>query len=444
MPLYKPIPVAVFDKLTLKNMMNKYKILVFPCGSEVALEIHRSLKYSRYIELWGGSSVDDHGKFMYKNYIPNIPFITSKKFIPYLKEIISNYNFDAIYPSMDSVITLLKGEESNLKCKVISSPQRTTELCLSKKATYKYLKGKVRTPKVYKSIDEVHGNFPVFLKPDIGYGSQGAKMVNSTDEIINHTKAYPSSIILEYLPDQEYTIDCFTDRHRNLLFAGARERKRIRTGISVNTSNVSLQNEFQEFAQILNELIEFRGGWFFQLKRNCNEKLTLLEIASRIGGSSALFRVKGINFALLSIFDSFDKDVEILENPYEVELDRSFSNKYRLNIDYGVIYVDFDDCLIIDKKINCELIKLLYNALNRKKTIKLLTRHDGNISSILNKYKLKQIFDEIIHISKDDFKSDYIHEKNAIFIDDSFQERNEVLKKCNIPVFSPDMIECLI
>ena len=45
------------------------RILVFPCGSEIALEIYRSLKYSIHFELVGASSIDDHGKFVYKEYI---------------------------------------------------------------------------------------------------------------------------------------------------------------------------------------------------------------------------------------------------------------------------------------------------------------------------------------------------------------------------------------
>ena len=46
-------------------------VLVFPCGSEIGLEIHNALKYSKDFNLFGGSSVDDHGKYVYKNYIPN-------------------------------------------------------------------------------------------------------------------------------------------------------------------------------------------------------------------------------------------------------------------------------------------------------------------------------------------------------------------------------------
>ena len=46
-------------------MSSKNNILVFPCGSEIGLEINNALKWSTHIELFGASSVDDHGKYVY-------------------------------------------------------------------------------------------------------------------------------------------------------------------------------------------------------------------------------------------------------------------------------------------------------------------------------------------------------------------------------------------
>ena len=62
----------------------KKNILVFPCGSEVALEIHRSLRYSSHFNLIGASSVDDHGRFVFESYIDGLPFFTDEGFIEHL------------------------------------------------------------------------------------------------------------------------------------------------------------------------------------------------------------------------------------------------------------------------------------------------------------------------------------------------------------------------
>jgi len=425
--------------------MPKYKILVFPCGSEIGLEIFRSLKYSIHIELFGASSFDDHGRFIYDNYIGNIPFIDAPDFIEKTKLIVKQYRFDAIYPSMDKVIWKLKRHENVIGCKVIASPYKTTELCLSKKKTYKYLRQFVQVPLTYSSFEEIT-NFPVFIKPDIGYGSRCTLKVCNHHELKSFFMKHELSnfIISEYLPGEEYTVDCFTDRNKKLRFVGPRIRKRISNGISVNTKPISERNkEFEKFAVKINEVLEFQGAWFFQLKRDKNNQLTLLEVASRLAGSSSLYRGKGINFALLSVFDTFRIDVEVVENGYEIELDRALDNKYKINLEYDIIYVDFDDCLVINQNVNTQLIAFLYSAINNGKKIILLSKHDGDIHTKLNEYKIRQLFNEVIQIKKEDHKFMYIKSSNAIFIDDSFYERKLVKKKLKIPVFSPDMIEVL-
>ena len=49
-------------------MFERKNILVFPCGSEIALELYRALVHSKHFNLIGASSVDDHGRFVYHNY----------------------------------------------------------------------------------------------------------------------------------------------------------------------------------------------------------------------------------------------------------------------------------------------------------------------------------------------------------------------------------------
>ena len=68
----------------------KKNILVFPCGSEIALDIYSSVEYSTHFNLIGASSVEDHGSFVYENYISDIPFITDESFIPYMANVVAS------------------------------------------------------------------------------------------------------------------------------------------------------------------------------------------------------------------------------------------------------------------------------------------------------------------------------------------------------------------
>ena len=423
--------------------MEKKNILVFPCGSEIGLDIYNCVKYSTYFNLIGASSAKDHGCLVYEDYIDGIPHITDPLIIPTLQKIIHERNIEAIYPTMDYVIYVLKKNESVLGCKVVSSPYEATALCLSKRRTYERLKGIVTVPHIYEK-DRIQ-QYPVFVKPDVGYGAIGTKLVSDRGELEAAIKDRDDMLILEYLPGEEFTVDCFTSKGGRLIYASARQRNRVKSGISVNTSFVADQAEFLELAEKINSEISFRGAWFFQVKRRDNGELCLMEIASRFGGSSLLSKSIGVNLPQLSLFDAFDYEVDIIKNDYDVHLDRAMGCRYKLQFTYDTVYVDYDDCLLLDKtRVNEELVAFLYKCINSKKRVVLLTKHMGDLESSLKQFRLEHIFDEIIHLDQKDSKWKYIDSKTAIFIDDSHSERKSVKSRLNIPVFSPEMIDVLL
>ncbi|MGF7231332.1 ATP-grasp domain-containing protein [Arachidicoccus sp.] len=424
--------------------MNKvFNVLVFPCGSEIGLEIYRSLKYSRHINLIGANSTDDHGKFIYPNYIEGLPFVKDPTFISALAKIIKEKDIDAVYPTMDFVIAFLKERENLLGCKVIAPPVQTTIICNSKLATYDHFKGLIKLPLLFRTVNEIY-RFPVFMKPDVGYGSRGAKLIHNKKEVIKHQNDYPDSIILEYLPGEEYTVDCFSNSKGELLYFQARKRGRISKGISVNTFPVYSRTEaFSFFAHRINERLSFQGAWFFQVKEDKNGQLVLLEIASRLAGSSSLSRNLGVNFAMLSVFNCFDIPVGIIKNNYFIELDRALDNKYKIDIDYKVAYIDFDDCLLLQGKVNTQLIAFIYHLQNNNIERILITKHEFDIQETLRKYNLQHLFTEVIHLKKEEEKMNYIKPDGAIFIDDAYAERKKIHEKYGIPVFAPDAVESL-
>ncbi len=417
----------------------KKNILVFPCGSEIALDIYQSVKYSTYFNLIGASSVDDHGQYVYKDYIGNVPFSDDPRFLPAIKDIISSRKIDAIYPAMDSVIALLKDHENELGCPVIASPAETAAICASKKLTYTRLSSVIRTPRIF-SPDDIP-EYPCFIKPDIGYGSRGAIKISNPEQARFYLTGKADLICTEYLPGEEYTVDCFTDRNNVLLYCAARLRNRVKCGISVNTSFVTDQKEFEVIANAIKSELTFRGAWFFQVKRDKNGELCLLEIASRLGGSSLLSNARGANLALMTLFDAFNYNLAVHLNDYSVEMDRAFSQKFKVDICYSNVYVDYDDCLVLNKShVNEELIGFLYQCINNNKKIILLSKHAGDLEQQLRHLRLSTLFDKVIHIKEGEEKSSYIKEKSSIFIDDSFTEREKVHHSLGIPVFSPEMI----
>ena len=188
--------------------MSKKKIGVFPCGSEVGLEIYRSLKYYRHFSLIGFSSVEDHGKIVYSNYVDGIPTINSEEFLSNFILKVKSQNIDFLIPAMDEVAYLLKKNESLLSCEVVYPDIEIAEVLRRKSKTYERLNGIIKVPKIYNSNSEIANNLPVFVKPNIGYGSRGAKKISLLSEI---PEIFDSKLLYtEYLSGEEYTVDCFS------------------------------------------------------------------------------------------------------------------------------------------------------------------------------------------------------------------------------------------
>ena len=156
-------------------------VLVFPCGSEIGLEIYRSLRYSKEFNLVGASSVDDHGKFVYERYLSGVPFVDENNFIDSINQLIEDYSIDYIFPAHDSVVLKLAQNAEKINAVIVSSDVETCEIARSKKLSYEFLETTIKVPEVYNIDDEM--KFPVFLKPDVGQGSKGTMKAASKKEI---------------------------------------------------------------------------------------------------------------------------------------------------------------------------------------------------------------------------------------------------------------------
>jgi predicted ATP-grasp superfamily ATP-dependent carboligase len=421
-------------------------ILVFPCGSEIGLEIYNSLKWSSFINLFGASSASDHGEYVYKNYIGNLPMVESEDFITRLNKVIDKYKIDFIFPAHDSVVLKLAENQSAIGCQVITSPVETCKICRSKKQTYETLKSVVRVPRVYNSKKK-DLKFPLFLKPEVGQGSKGIFKALNAKDVEFYLEKDLTLLLLEYLPGREFTVDCLTDRYGQLSVIAPRERLRVINGISVKSKPIS-DKRVIDIASKINQKLKFRGAWFFQLKESADNELVLMEVAPRIAGTMGLTRVRGINLALLSIFDRLNLDINIINNHYKIEIDRALISRYNIELDYKKVYIDLDDTLIVKGEVNPWIVTFLYQSLNKEKEIHIISRHkqrfNEDTQEFLIAHKLASFSELVIDVPQDREKYEYIDANEAIFIDDSFSERNKVFKKLNIPVFDVSSIEALL
>jgi hypothetical protein len=394
--------------------------------------------------LVGGSSVSDHGEFAFPDYIGHLPFVSDPGFIDGIAKVVKERGIDIIYPTMDSVILALVEGVDRLGCALLSPKIDTVRICSQKLLTYEALRCVLPVPRIFINRGEIT-KFPVFVKPNVGYGARGAYRADTQEELLQKAYGLNDPLICEYLPGEELTVDCFTDYTGTLRFCRSRKRMRVLNGVSVRSeADWADHPELIEWARAISTRLSMRGAWFFQMKRRENGTLVLLEVACRIGGGAGTYRAAGVNLPLLSLYDAFQIPVGIDTQPIGIVRDASIVSKYKLDISYSEVYIDLDDCLLVDGKVNVILLQFIYQCINSNKSVYLLTRHDIDPRKELEKARLLGFWDGIFHIGKDEKKSSRIRSRNSIFIDDSFSERREVREALGIPVFSLDAIECLL
>ena len=422
-------------------------VMVFPCGSEIGLEIHNSLRYAKDVRLVGVSSVPDHGRYVFRRYEQIGSSVGDSKLFDELRAIISRWSIDFIFPAHDTVIEALSPltPDDLGGAQVIGSNARTNVITRYKSKTYRALSGFDFIPTVFEPDTVKVTDFPIFVKPDGGFGSRGIAIAQDPGELERLLADDPQRIAVEFLPGPELTVDCFTDRHRRLLFVGARTRDRIRNGISVHSEAIEATGEVRAIAAAINDTIELRGPWFFQVKQAGDGRLKLLEVAPRIAGTMNLYRNRGVNFSLLGIHDRMGADVSTLDTGYPANVDRALVNRHQLGLEYRAVYVDLDDTLVVNGQVNVWLLALLHQARSAGKEIILLTRHALDVDATLDRWAISpRLFTRIVHVTDGSPKSRYVETPDAVFIDDSFREREDVRRAVGAAVFDVDAVESLL
>jgi hypothetical protein len=423
-------------------MAEPYRVLVFPCGSESALEIHAALWANVNVTLMGASSRDDHGRFVFAHY-HTLPYLQEADFLPALNRLIEKEGINFIFPAHDTVAYVLSEAREQLKAKLLTGNHDAVRLSRYKHELYERVRDTSFVPACYPSIEEAE--FPVFIKPSSDEGGKNGHRLQHAGEWEAYRQQREDWIIAEYLPGKEMTVDCFTDRHRALRFIGPRERHRVFGGISVDARTLPVTEEIRHIATTLNDRIGFRGLWFFQMRQDKHGAFKLMEICSRAAGCMNLYRATGVNLPLLAVYDGAEKEITIEPAIASARVERALINRYETSLEYQTLFMDFDDTVLIRNQVNPQAMTLLYQARRQGKTIILITRHAGNIHTTLASYAIHEgLFDRILQPEADRMKAEYMaQEFKPLLIDNAYAERHAALQK-GFPALDVDAIPALI
>ncbi len=426
--------------------MKKTNVLIFPAGAENALEIHEALKYNLHFTLFGASGKQDYGELQYppERYHQGDLYIGDPGFLSRFNRVLDEFQIDLIVPTHDTIALYLAQNAHLLHGRLVCSNARAAYFARNKLEMFSELQGEPFLPRVYQApYDGL--DFPLFVKPSVGEGAKGAHRIDTMEQFEAEKDGLDGMVVCEYLPGREYTVDCFTDRHGTLLFAGARSRERIGMGIAFRCCGGPASEEIREIAQRVGDRFGLRGAWYLQLKEDREKRLKLMEFSVRMAGTMVYFRQLGVNFPALSLFDAMGLDVSILFNDYPLRIERCIKTRCRPGFEFQTLYVDLDDTLIVDGQVNSTLVQLIYQCVNTGKKVVLLTKHEQDLDDSLARHRLSRgLFDEVILLAPEQSKADYIRGPQAVLIDNYFQERRSVRERLHIPVFDVDAAECLL
>lgn len=105
----------------------KINVLIFPCESN-SNELHDALSYCFNVNVYGASSVQRHGKYIYKNYCSDIPYITSLDFFQKFNQYIDDNQIDLIFTMHDTISLFLAEHAKELHAKPVQGDVKYVEV----------------------------------------------------------------------------------------------------------------------------------------------------------------------------------------------------------------------------------------------------------------------------------------------------------------------------
>ena len=263
-----------------------------------------------------------------------VPFASDKDFIERLLSICETRNIHIVMPLVTKeLIPFAKNKKKfeDQGTKVLVSSVDSLEVANNKSRLYQFLEWRgidVPKYKVVENIDQFKSAVKEIstsqkracFKPSVSNGSRGFRVIasdmdehdllfnekpNSTYLSFNDavrilsSKPFPELLVSEYLPGEEYSVDCLAD-HGEARLVVPRLRAKMINGISVEGEFVNDKSIIEYCSEIIQEL-QLHGNIGIQVKRSSAGKFLIIEINPRVQGTITAGLGAGINLPVLAI-----------------------------------------------------------------------------------------------------------------------------------------------
>ena len=268
-----------------------------------------------------------------------IPFAQDAGFVESVLSLCRRKNIQAVLPLVTKELMPLSQhihEFEQAGTKLLVSPASSLEIANNKSRLYEFLQWRGLPVPDFRVIDGSsppateqfktavvelgYPTKPICFKPSVSNGSRGfrivAQNVNELDLLLNYkpdstyislpdairilsSGTFPELLVSEYLPGEEYSVDCLANHGESVLVV-PRLRKRMINGISVEGEFIQEENIIEYCKKIIKEL-QLHGNIGIQVKKAAAGQFLLLEINPRVQGTISAALGAGVNLPVLAV-----------------------------------------------------------------------------------------------------------------------------------------------
>lgn len=214
--------------------------------------------------------------------------------------------------------------------RLVLASAETLRMCLDKWALHARCEGAVRVPRSLLAdadFDPSLPELPVIVKPRVGSGSRGIRLVEDRDEL-ERLDRDGTLLVQENLPGPEYSLDVLARSDGRVIAVVPRARLKVDSGIAVTGRTVH-DEALQEIGRQVAERIGLTSVANVQVKGADDGEPALLEVNPRFPGTMPLTVASGINMPKLCVDDALGSPLPEEMLPFEdLAMVRCFEERF--------------------------------------------------------------------------------------------------------------------
>ncbi|MCF8566739.1 ATP-grasp domain-containing protein [Alicyclobacillus tolerans] len=320
-------------------MQSSVNVLVTGSGSPGAPGIIKSLRAAHTFPFPVrviGVDVEPNpaGRYLADRFFP-VPAAQDAKFIDALLEICRSEQVHVVLPMVSAELFSLskhKSEFAKAGTRVSVSKTAALSAALDKGKTFAALSSQsIAVPKyaLAQTVPQLHEAIralgypkrPVCFKPVVGDGSRGFKVLDTAVdwpkrlfqekpdstyiserelfEVLGSNAAIPELMVMEFLPNEEYSVDLFANEG-DVMVAVPRRRDRMVNGITTR-GTIEKDQQVIDTATAAVRSLGLHGNIGVQVRKDANGTPKVIEVNPRLQGTTVHSTAAGVNLPLLAV-----------------------------------------------------------------------------------------------------------------------------------------------